>query len=635
MNWGRRLLTGLIGALVVGAAWAGPAAATAPDHLTRMEGSDLVPGSFALPPLVLPAGAEPAHWQTVKLPLVDRYDRRLSPKSAVLSLWLRAELKRGVSARPTYLYIPRWDATGKFAVYADRRLVYAPRSGPVWRPFNLPVWVQLAPAGVAAPKEILIHITGVAGHGIAISSLWVGDQQPLGLRNQIRRLLQIGLPKLASQVFMGVGIVTFFVWLRTREQPVYLLVFALALCDYIHSLEYFVGMEPIPIADGWFQWMESNSEVWYIAFAIILITYYIGGNLRWLRRGILIFTIVFTGLSTLIVGDVVSLQNILPQMWSVILLEVFIATVACWAYFIRHPSREGFLYCIFVTVPFPTGVYDILMSRYYTSVEGVFTVPLQVVVQVGLFLYIVTSRHSQALQEVVQSEANLAIRLREREAELEASHQRLRESEHQQTLIKERQRLMQDMHDGVGSALMGALTAVESGGISEADTAQLLRECIDDIKLTIDSLEPVDNDLLLLLATVRYRLEPRFEQAGITLAWGVEDIPALPSLSPERALHIRRMVQEIFTNIIKHAKADRVRVSVAATDAEVVIDIEDNGVGFSPQAILAKPPKGARRRGLANLVTRAAAIGGTIEWVSEPGHTRVELRLPLKTGERD
>ena len=131
MTWGRRLFAGLIGALVLGALWAGPAAATPPDHLTRIEVSDLVPGSFTLPPLVLPAGAEPSHWRPTNLPLVDRYDSHLSPKSTVLSLWLRARLNRGVSPRPTYLYIPRWDASGKFAVYADRRLIYAPRSGPV------------------------------------------------------------------------------------------------------------------------------------------------------------------------------------------------------------------------------------------------------------------------------------------------------------------------------------------------------------------------------------------------------------------------------------------------------------------------------------------------------------------------
>src|SRR5256885_14422427 len=52
---------------------------------------------------------------------------------------------------------------------------------------------------------------------------------------------------------------------------------------------------------------------------------------------------------------------------------------------------------------------------------------------------------------------------------------------------------------------------------------QLLQECIDDLKLSIDSLEPLDCDLLALLAGLRYRLGPRLEGAGVRLHWGGGD----------------------------------------------------------------------------------------------------------------
>ncbi|WP_204332957.1 histidine kinase, partial [Klebsiella pneumoniae] len=81
------------------------------------------------------------------------------------------------------------------------------------------------------------------------------------------------------------------------------------------------------------------------------------------------------------------------------------------------------------------------------------------------------------------------------------SHQKLREIERREVLHQERQRLMQDMHDGLGSSLVSTLRMVEHGHIDEADIAQLLKGCIDDLKLTIDSMEPVETDLLLLLGT--------------------------------------------------------------------------------------------------------------------------------------
>ena len=53
---------------------------------------------------------------------------------------------------------------------------------------------------------------------------------------------------------------------------------------------------------------------------------------------------------------------------------------------------------------------------------------------------------------------------------------------------------------------------------------RVLKGCIDDLKLVIDSLEPVDDNLLLLLAKLRFRLGPRLESTGIKLLWQVENI---------------------------------------------------------------------------------------------------------------
>jgi len=61
--------------------------------------------------------------------------------------------------------------------------------------------------------------------------------------------------------------------------------------------------------------------------------------------------------------------------------------------------------------------------------------------------------------------------------------------------------------------------SVEHGKISGDRVAQVLKDCLDDIKLTIDSMEPVDADLALLLTTLHFRLKPRLEDSGIRLVW--------------------------------------------------------------------------------------------------------------------
>jgi signal transduction histidine kinase len=234
----------------------------------------------------------------------------------------------------------------------------------------------------------------------------------------------------------------------------------------------------------------------------------------------------------------------------------------------------------------------------------------------------------KAIHDVERANASLGLRLQEREAELTEAHHRLRKIEQRQTLSQERQRLMQDMHDGLGSSLVSALRVVEHGNMSEAEVAQVLKGCIDDLKLAIDSMEPVEADLLLLLATLRFRLGPRLQSTGITLRWEVNDVPPLDWLDPKNALHILRILQEAFTNIIKHTRTTEIRVATEVWNDQVMVTITDNGQGFSLENV----PKGdgASGKGLSNQMRRAQAIGAEIKWDSGAAGTRVILQLPIK-----
>jgi len=218
--------------------------------------------------------------------------------------------------------------------------------------------------------------------------------------------------------------------------------------------------------------------------------------------------------------------------------------------------------------------------------------------------------------------ASVAVVLR---FELADSHARLREIEQRQTLAQERQRLMQDMHDGLGSSLVSALRVVEHGRLDEAEVAQVLKGCIDDLKLAIDSMEPVEADVLLLLATLRFRLGPRLESSGIALRWDVKDVPPLEWLNPKNALHILRILQEAFTNIIKHTHADEIRVATSVDHDWVAVSVTDNGSGFIVEEALQR----GGGKGLSNQLNRAESIGAELLWNSSPAGTCLILRLPL------
>jgi signal transduction histidine kinase len=194
------------------------------------------------------------------------------------------------------------------------------------------------------------------------------------------------------------------------------------------------------------------------------------------------------------------------------------------------------------------------------------------------------------------------------------------------TLAGERERLMRDMHDGIGSQLVTTLQAVERGGHSADDVAVMLRDCVDDLRLIIDSLEPDDDSLLVALANLRYRLEPRVAAAGIALDWQAHRRVVLPA--PGSVLQVLRIVQEAVSNVLKHAGASRLRVCARAEAGDLVLEVEDDGRGIGPAATPAGPT-GGTGRGLDNMRSRAAQLGGTLHVSSTAAGTLLTLRVPM------
>ena len=129
--------------------------------------------------------------------------------------------------------------------------------------------------------------------------------------------------------------------------------------------------------------------------------------------------------------------------------------------------------------------------------------------------------------------------------------------------------------------------------------------------------------------------EAQFEPSGF--ANGAARLP----LDIETTIY--RVVQEALTNVLRHAKASRVDVLLARSPAQVLITVEDNGIGFAADEINGADgagngdgnnnnsnAMGVGRLGLVGMQERAALVNGTLEIESSPGQgTTVFLRIPL------
>lgn len=235
--------------------------------------------------------------------------------------------------------------------------------------------------------------------------------------------------------------------------------------------------------------------------------------------------------------------------------------------------------------------------------------------------------HSVRVQGLIQRFAaqDLAAELEDKQAKLAQQQAQLIAMERERTLLLERQRLMRDMHDGLGASLMASLSAARRGIADSDQIATLLSDCVDDLRSVIDSLEPCDNNLATLLGSMRSRLDRRIQSAGMQLEWRIDDLPPLPWMGPTEALHVMRIVQEAVTNSVKHSQAQRVRIVAQAREASVEVCISDDGRGFDVHADSAG-------RGLKFSGERARGMRAIFEVRSVPARgCSAKLALPLTT----
>ena len=241
-------------------------------------------------------------------------------------------------------------------------------------------------------------------------------------------------------------------------------------------------------------------------------------------------------------------------------------------------------------------------------------------------------RFVRVLREAESARAELETRVREREQLLKRNYERLRQSERLQAQAQERQRIMQDMHDGLGSQLLSSLMLVERGAVSQPQMVQILRESIDDMRLAIDALASEDAGLLAALGNLRFRMEPRLNAIGIELAWVARGLPEEIDINPDAVLPILRIVQEALTNALKHSGARFVHVTIGnQPDGDtnwLTLRIGDNGRGIVEERV--------GGRGLLNMRNRAARIGAGLTLETSPGAgTVITLRYKLDPAHLD
>ena len=212
--------------------------------------------------------------------------------------------------------------------------------------------------------------------------------------------------------------------------------------------------------------------------------------------------------------------------------------------------------------------------------------------------------------------------------------QMVKRVEQEAALQKERTRIAQDMHDELGARFtqISLLGELSRHALAEPDKAHDFLGQISRVAQTgVKSLDEIvwavnpRNDTLpdLLDYTGQYALDFA-TSAGLQCRLEFPDTPP-PRAVPGDVRHaVFLIVKESLHNVVKHARASRVKIYFELMETGMRWRIEDDGRGFEPA------PENALEDGLRNIRQRAAALGGRAEITSQPGKgTWVDVQIPL------
>jgi len=214
---------------------------------------------------------------------------------------------------------------------------------------------------------------------------------------------------------------------------------------------------------------------------------------------------------------------------------------------------------------------------------------------------------------------------------------RLHEQVRSLTLLEERERIAMDLHDGI-------IQSIYAVGLNLERCAELVKDDLHEVGPPLERAVDDLNDVIRGIRSYISNLRPsscdgRGLREAITGAVKVLKIDSsmevevieegvCEELAREQVAQLSHIAQEALANVLKHAGASSVTVRLLSQDHRFILSIQDNGVGFDPDAV--EPTDG---QGLRNMAERARALGGIFSVKSRQGSgTEISVQIPLAGG---
>jgi len=569
-------------------AWPGPAKAA--------DGTTLDHARFVLTDEVS-APSDQAGWSDVTLP--DNWSTRIRNASGTGWYRLHFDLD-SIPQAGLAILVQRLSMNGEFYVNGARVLSGGRMTEPVTRRWNTPFFVEVPKPLLRPGRNVLdIRLYAYRNNNGGLGRVEIGDPEGLRAKHTLVEAVHVKGAILSFAVALMAAFIGIVAWLRMGHEAMYGL-FGLAMVAWaVRYANYFV--QDVSIPHTAYAVVVNSAQGWFFIFFTQFLLRLTGR--RWpLAEGALYGMGV---LGTL--GIWMAFQGWVPLglvvgLWSFVWVPGAAALLLVSArYLLRSPrSFVAWLAALVAWLYVPLTFREMLITTNLVDFDTSYIAhyvgaPLAVMILWMLIDRLVAAARAAAEAELARARA----------------------------VFDERQRITQDMHDGLGLQLNAALRQAERGDIDPPKFAALLRACLDELRLVVDSAASESGEFLPLLANLRMRLQQKLASIGITTQWRVQRFPDGLVLPPGMSMQILRIVQESINNTLKHAQASTITFEVVdSTQAgHIALVVRDNGVGFVESEVTAG-------RGLSGMRRRAAASGVGLQVRTSAEGTAVQIDIP-------
>ena len=605
--------------LALAALAGGPARAAVQEPATAQMRTD---------PATQPPAAD-AGWQVVPLPDLWRKSR---PQSVPAPTWYRIAFTlppgepRAWAALFPYLY------HGGDVWLNGALVAQVPAATPeVQVRWARPHLVTLPPALLrAGGNELLVRMAQPpAGATLRFPRVQLGPIAEVAEKHDRRFFWVSVTPQITAAVCLLVALPVLFIWWRRPSEIEYGLFGVATALWGLRTLTFVVEMVP---AEAWPWWrLAYHSATGGFIVAMTALAWRLAGIRQpWFERALFAYWLVGP-LWLLAQGP--AAEPLVNRLWigGFLPIGATIVGVSVW-FLVRRRTLEAAALPVTMAIAALAGMHDYLIAwELDPPIAALADWTAQrfqlmhlcanlVLLAMGGLL---TARFVRALRSLEGVNQMLEQRVADREQELGANYLRLFALERENAAAQERQRIMRDLHDGLGSRLFVSLSRVERGEMGSREIADALRSCIAEMRLALDTLVPQEHDFRSTLGSFLFRWRNQLLACGIRATWDIAVPDEELRLSPHASLQLLRVAQEALTNVVKHANASTVDVQLRLIAGQLVLEVRDNGIGAAGVG------EDSSGRGLNNMRTRAVQLGGEVQVHGGSGGTRVTVQVPL------